>query len=631
MAQTIADFGKYQVGPELGQGGFATVFRATDLSLGRQVALKVLHPQLLSDSAFINRFMQEARTLAALRHPQIATIYEIGEHTGRLFIAMELADGPTLAAAIKQRGRIPWPEALTLLKPVCAALDYAYGQGFVHRDLKPSNLLIDRLRGPLLSDFGFARLIETSGRSMSLTGAMVGTPGYMAPELWDGQEATPASDLYALACVVFEMLTGEALFAGQTPLQVLKAHERGPRFPGSWAADVPPALSRVLARGLSRDPAQRHPSALALWHELAEAGAESAPIGPPATSGPVAPTLPERPAVAPAQAATPNRRRSAAIAIGAGALLLALLTMGWLVALRLRAETPYEPIFTSIDHSPISGPAPAAAPIGAAETAVQGPSPTSLAKPTVEPTVESAVESTAESTVEPGTAPSPDGQVAVSPIAGAWGGSLIFDGVTYDYTLVLSEDQGRLEGYTISFGPRDPELYGIATLEGSFDGVAARLAETRLIEFNPPDSSCLISFELSTTGQELTGTWRGDSRCPSSGPANFSRLVGQDTAPEAIVGAFYSFINVGAYDRAYALLSDAYQLARPTFPNFVAELRSRAPIEVIALSAHMASAPETVAYVAELRYSNGETVRLLHRLARGPANTWQIEAIDSAP
>src|SRR5829696_2974375 len=127
--------GKYKIIEQLGAGGFATVFKAVDTTLDREVALKLLHPPLLADRRFVQNFRQEAKTLAALRHPQIITIYEVGEVEGRIFIAMDLARGANLAKAIAERGRIPWQETLALLKPICEALDYAHEQNVVHRDL----------------------------------------------------------------------------------------------------------------------------------------------------------------------------------------------------------------------------------------------------------------------------------------------------------------------------------------------------------------------------------------------------------------------------------------------------------------------------------------------------------------
>ncbi len=150
--------GKYDIQETIGVGGFATVYRVVDTTLNRQVALKVLHPQLLTDPTFVGRFQREAQALANLRHPHIVTVYQVGEVEGLLYIEMELAHGPSLAEIIAQRGRIPWEEVLALLKPVCESLDYAHGQGVVHRDLKPANVLLDKERGPLLTDSGISWL-----------------------------------------------------------------------------------------------------------------------------------------------------------------------------------------------------------------------------------------------------------------------------------------------------------------------------------------------------------------------------------------------------------------------------------------------------------------------------------------
>ncbi|HEY3231245.1 MAG TPA: protein kinase [Roseiflexaceae bacterium] len=268
MTEATQQFGKYRILGELGRGGFATVFRAVDTTLEREVALKILHPQLLADSTFVQRFRQEARTLVALRHPQIITVYEVGEGEGRLFIAMDLAHGPSLAQSIARRGRIPWSEALELLKTICTALDYAHGQWIVHRDLKPANVLLDKQRGVLLTDFGFARLMGESSVSLSMSGGVAGTPGYIAPEVWELNAAEAPADIYALGCIAYEMLTGEVLFKGQTPMQVMRAHDRGPAFPEAWQDDVPRGMAAVLSKALAHDPAGRYSSAMALWYAL---------------------------------------------------------------------------------------------------------------------------------------------------------------------------------------------------------------------------------------------------------------------------------------------------------------------------------------------------------------------------
>jgi eukaryotic-like serine/threonine-protein kinase len=275
MAEGGQQFGKYSILAELGSGGFATVFKAVDTTLDREVALKILHPPLLTDRRFVNNFREEAKTLAALRHSHIITIYEIGEIDGRIFIAMDLARGGSLAKAIAERGRIPWSETLTLLKPVCEALDYAHGQNVVHRDLKPANLLLDTQRGALLTDFGFARLMAENTMSMSMSGGIVGTPGYIAPEVWEDNAASPPVDIYALGCIVYEMLAGDVLFKGQTPIQAMRAHDRGPQLSAVWPEDVPADVGIVFSKALARDPSDRYPSAGALWQALNDLEAQA--------------------------------------------------------------------------------------------------------------------------------------------------------------------------------------------------------------------------------------------------------------------------------------------------------------------------------------------------------------------
>jgi tRNA A-37 threonylcarbamoyl transferase component Bud32 len=260
--------GKYCILEELGRGAFATVYRALDTTLDRKVALKVLHPQLLTDPTFAERIKREARAMADLRHPHIVTVYEISEAEGRLFIAMELARGPNLGQVITERGCISWEEAQAILKSVCQALDYAHRQGIVHRDLKPSNILLDAERGPMLTDFGFARLMADSSVSLSLSGGILGTPAYIAPEVWELDAAEPPADVYALACIAYEMLTGEVLFAGKTPMQVMRAHDQGAQFPQDWPEDVPEGIEAVLGKALARDPEARYPSGSALWYAL---------------------------------------------------------------------------------------------------------------------------------------------------------------------------------------------------------------------------------------------------------------------------------------------------------------------------------------------------------------------------
>lgn len=270
MTSEMQQLGKYKIVEEVGYGGYATVYRAADRTLDREVALKVLKPQLLADNIFVQRFEQEARTLAQLRHPNIVTVFEVGQAEGRLFIAMEFARGGSLADLIAARKQISWSETLLLLDPVCKALDHAHEQDVVHRDLKPSNILLDD-GAPMISDFGFARILGRSSVSLSMSGGIVGTPGYIAPEVWEYNKATPATDIYALGCVVYELLTGDVLFTGETPMQIMRAHDRGPQFPEQWPDDVPAGIDAVLQKALDPEPAERHSDAQSFLYALKDA------------------------------------------------------------------------------------------------------------------------------------------------------------------------------------------------------------------------------------------------------------------------------------------------------------------------------------------------------------------------
>ena len=272
---TNEQLGKYRILEELGKGGFATVYRAMDITLDREVALKVLDPLLMRDEKWVKHFRQEAKTVAVLKHPHIIGIYEINELDDRLYIAMELAGGGSLAQRLTTQGRIPWPQALALLRPVCEALEYAHGRGIVHRDLKPANVLLDPEDGPILTDFGFARLLMDNSMSVSLSGGILGTPAYIAPEVWEYNRAEVPADIYALGCITYEMLTGQPLFGGRTPMQVLRAHDKGPQFSESWPKDVPGAIQTVLDKALARDPEKRYASAEAFWYALHDLDAQA--------------------------------------------------------------------------------------------------------------------------------------------------------------------------------------------------------------------------------------------------------------------------------------------------------------------------------------------------------------------
>jgi putative multiple sugar transport system substrate-binding protein len=270
---SMLTLGRYTIHAELGRGGFATVYRATDTVLERDVALKVLKPGWTDDAKAVERFMREAKQASRLKHPSIVTIYDVGQAEGRLFIAMELVRGRSLQQIIAADGAMAWSRVLAILEQSAAALDYAHKQSLVHRDIKPANIILDESEPGstvhvMLTDFGLVRGAEQASLSMGTTGGLLGTPEYIAPEIWDGEPATKASDVYALGCVAFYLLTGQVLFSATTPIAVLKRHAEGPVFPQHWPSGVPAGVEAVLRRAMAKDPNQRPASAAELVADL---------------------------------------------------------------------------------------------------------------------------------------------------------------------------------------------------------------------------------------------------------------------------------------------------------------------------------------------------------------------------
>jgi hypothetical protein len=254
----IKQLGKYTIHEVLGRGGFGTVYRATDNALDREVALKILHPQLMVDMDFIERFRNEAKLVARLEHPNIVTIYDLGEEEGRVFIAMRYLPGGSLRDLLKKNGRIPFGQALEVLRQASSGLSAAHARGLVHRDIKPENILFSEVGQAIITDFGLAKAIQSSSSSSQ---GGVGTPGYRAPELWRGKPpAGPFTDEYALACVFVEMLTGEQAFSGDTPDEIITKHLLiGAVLPQEWPAGVPEGMNAVLEKALAKEPADRYP------------------------------------------------------------------------------------------------------------------------------------------------------------------------------------------------------------------------------------------------------------------------------------------------------------------------------------------------------------------------------------
>jgi eukaryotic-like serine/threonine-protein kinase len=267
---------RYEVRSHIANGGMASVWEAHDSLLGRDVAVKVLAPHLSEDDRSRRRFAREARTAAGLStHPNVVTIYDVGEHEGRSFIVMELLRGGTVADRLRQ-GAVDRSLALRWLGEAADALDTAHAQGIVHRDVKPANLLLDEKDRLAIGDFGIARIALED--QLTATGIVLGTASYISPEQAQGHDSTPASDRYSLAVLAFELLTGSKPFQAEHFAAQARMHVEDPPPPASERAAVAPAVDRVLERGMAKDPADRWETAAAFVDALREAdGAGGAP------------------------------------------------------------------------------------------------------------------------------------------------------------------------------------------------------------------------------------------------------------------------------------------------------------------------------------------------------------------
>src|SRR3954470_7383050 len=274
MATTSHSIGlpeRYRVTRRIAGGGMATVYACEDQLLGRLVAVKVLSPGLAADPSALARFQREARAVARVSdHPNVVTIYDIGESDGQAFITMEYFPGGTVAERLKDGTPVPLPTVVRWLDEAAAALDHAHRAGIVHRDVKPANLLLDGNGRLAVGDFGIARMATDSG--MTATGTVLGTAAYLSPEQAVGEPATAASDRYALAVVAFELLTGQRPFAGEHMAAQARAHvEAHPPAASRPAPVVPARLRPRPVGGLDKDPDRRWPTACAFVEALEDA------------------------------------------------------------------------------------------------------------------------------------------------------------------------------------------------------------------------------------------------------------------------------------------------------------------------------------------------------------------------
>ncbi|MFG1866458.1 serine/threonine-protein kinase [Micromonospora arborensis] len=428
LSSEVVLSGRYRLDERVATGGMGDVWRGSDLILGRQVAVKVLLPALVSDPDFIARFRAEARIMAALRHPGIVQVFDCGADDlpdgGRAdYLVMEFVAGEPLSKRIETAGRLDVAETMSVVAQAAAALNAAHRGGIVHRDVKPSNLLVHEDGTVVLVDFGVAR--STDITSITSTNAVPGTALYMAPEQAAGRPVSGATDIYALGAVTYCCLTGSPPFTGDNPLQVAVRHldDEPPELPN----EIPEAVRALVSRALAKDPADRFTSGAA----MAEAARIAVTGGEPPTAmaaavplrdaGPGTRTdVPAGAAVASGPEAGPRRRRGPLVG-AAVAVLVALVGLGAALGATRNTDdnpavklpttaptaTPTGPLdlpaaneqVTSVDPSrPDRPPAPGISPsVSASATATTQPSQTSSPPtPTATPTV----------TTPPTTAPS---------------------------------------------------------------------------------------------------------------------------------------------------------------------------------------------------------------------------------
>jgi len=386
--------GRYHLLRRLGHGSTATTYLAQDLLLGRRVAVKVFRPAFLVDPRDLARFEREARAAATVSHPNVVQVYDVGQDGETRFLVMEWVDGSDLKHLVRDRAPLPPQEATQLVLDLLRGLAAIHRAGVVHRDVKPQNVLIDRSGRAKLTDFGIARTVRDT--ELTETGSVIGTAAYMAPEQATGQPVSPATDLYAVGIILYELLTGRLPFPGENPIDVLYRHvHEVPAPPRRFNPAIPPALEAVVLRALAKRPAERFGSAEAMAAAIEAAMASPQPLAPGSTIVPVPGPRASGRLVTRRVRPVARPRAWSAVAMAGG---MTVLVLSLVVALTLASSA--EPV-------PVPTPAPKPLPSDATVPVVPEPSPTPVPTPEPaatsrpEPTPRRAVVSTPEPTATP--------------------------------------------------------------------------------------------------------------------------------------------------------------------------------------------------------------------------------------
>ncbi|MEU1710917.1 protein kinase [Streptomyces sp. NPDC005706] len=299
---------RYQLQERLGRGAMGEVWRAADQLLKRPVAIKLLHTEAAADA---ERFRLEAQTAGRLNHPNVVGMYDFGSQHDRFYLVMELVDGWTLAQERSLRGVLNPRDAAAIAAQAAAGLAAAHQRGVIHRDIKPANVMLSQDRTAKIADFGIARFADEAASALTVTGKILGTADYLAPERALGRPAQPASDVYSLGCVLYELLTGRPPFRGATSLAVVQQHVNGiPAPPSRLRPEIPQQLSDYVLLLLAKDPAHR-PTAEQAAYWLAGSHRTPTPPTPRSTATTLAPPAPPAPSprFRPSRAATHSRPR----------------------------------------------------------------------------------------------------------------------------------------------------------------------------------------------------------------------------------------------------------------------------------------------------------------------------------
>jgi serine/threonine protein kinase len=298
--------GKFEILAVLGKGGMATVYRARQTDLKREVAIKVMKASLAESEDFLVRFRREAELVARLEHPNIITIYDYGQEGETVYIAMRLLPGGSLSDRLRKHGALAPQETLRITKQIASALALAHARGIIHRDLKPQNVLFDSADNAVLTDFGIAK-VDSSSTQLTGTGIAIGTPSYMSPEQWRGEPVDLRIDIYALGLMIFEMLSGQLPFIGDTPASLMFKHltEPPPRLT-RLRKDLPVQVEAVIFRALAKNREERYGSAQELAEDLEAAlSGKALSLHTPAAPAEDSRTAPAVPIVTPLGAPTP--------------------------------------------------------------------------------------------------------------------------------------------------------------------------------------------------------------------------------------------------------------------------------------------------------------------------------------